>query len=311
LSKKIGIQNQGIIVVILIIIFYLGFMIYSDIGELIQKIQNLNILYIVPIFGIFTLSLFVRSIRQKILLKQIKVEITFKKNFLLYIAGLSMTITPMGAGETIKSYFLLKSNQIPISRTIPLVLAERFHDALAIAIIILFFAVITGLNLYIIPPLVLIVIISILGIIMKNVKKFKKFKDKIFKIKFLQSLQQGSESIDNSIIEYSKPKGFLINVVLSIIAWVLEGIVIYLSFKAFGIDFKFLEIIVYGFTSVLFGAISFIPGGVGITEISFSQILSDFGVELALINVAVIFWRLSTIWYATILGIITSKFMLK
>ena len=311
MKKSFKIKHQGLLIIICFAVFYLGFLIYSDIGDFITNIQNLDRLYILPIFTIFTFSLFVRSVRQKLLLKQINIDIPFKKNFLIYLAGLSMTITPMGAGETVKSYFLLKSDQIPVSKTIPIVLVERFHDALALVLIIMLFASLAGMEIYIILPLVLGIIMIIIITIIKNIKKFKFLKDKIFKIKFMKSLQQSSESFENSITQFSKPKEFLINIMLSLVAWVLEGIVIFLSFKAFGMNFEFLEIIVLGFTSALFGALSFVPGGVGVTEISLSQILSSYGVELALISSAIIFWRLSTIWYATILGIITSKFALK
>ena len=60
---------------------------------------------LLPIIFLFLLTGFgIQSLRQQILLKKIGVRIPLKENYLLYLAGLSMIVTPGGLGETIKSY---------------------------------------------------------------------------------------------------------------------------------------------------------------------------------------------------------------
>jgi len=54
------------------------------------------------------LGIIVLGFRQNILLKTVGIQISVKENILLYLAGLSMIITPVGAGQAIKSYYLKK-----------------------------------------------------------------------------------------------------------------------------------------------------------------------------------------------------------
>ena len=54
-----------------------------------------------------------------------------------------MIITPGGIGEIIKSHFLFKKYKEPISKTAPLVLIKRYHDAAGLLILALLFSVMT------------------------------------------------------------------------------------------------------------------------------------------------------------------------
>jgi uncharacterized protein (TIRG00374 family) len=77
----------------------------------------------------------------------------------------------------------------------------------------------------------------------------------------------------------------------------------------FDIKFDYILTTQLSFTSILFGAISFLPGGIGITEGSLVSFLVSRKIELSIASALVLFTRLSTLWYATILGFITTKFV--
>jgi uncharacterized protein (TIRG00374 family) len=62
---------------------------------------------------------------------------------------------------------------------------------------------------------------------------------------------------------------------------------------------------------VLFGAISFIPAGAGVTEISFVQLLSHYGIEISKATALVLLVRLSNVWFSTFIGVIATKFISK
>ena len=53
------------------------------------------------------------------------------------------------------------------------------------------------------------------------------------------------------------------------------------------------------------------PGGIGVTELSFIQLLSNYDIELSLISALIIFIRLTGIWFATALGFFAIKSILK
>jgi len=102
----------------------------------------------------------------------------------------------------------------------------------------------------------------------------------------LKFIHNESNEFKNSLHSLANKRSFLWGWFWSLFSWFLEGIVIFLCFKAFGLDFDLMLITVLGFSSALFGAISFIPGGIGVTELSLAQILSTYGLEVSIVSAA-------------------------
>ncbi len=61
----------------------------------------------------------------------------------------------------------------------------------------------------------------------------------------------------------------------------------------------------------IFGAISLIPGGVGVVEGGFTVLLTQQSLPLSLAISIVIFIRLTTVWFATIIGFIAMYFNMR
>jgi uncharacterized protein (TIRG00374 family) len=88
---------------------------------------------------------------------------------------------------------------------------------------------------------------------------------------------------ENSSLEFNKSlfllftrKTLLSGWILSMVAWLFEAIGIFLCFQSFGLNDDFFFTTVFGLPSTLLGTISFIPGGAGVTELIFVQLLSSW-----------------------------------
>jgi uncharacterized protein (TIRG00374 family) len=222
-----------------------------------------------------------------------------------------MVISPGGMGEIIKSHFLLKNHNISISKTAPIVFVERFHDALAVVSILILFQFINEISFLTIPIYVIGIILISCLFLAKNRKILEMFSSKLTKIKFFKTYEQNSREFNESVFLLLKKKSVLYTWVLSLIAWMFDAIAIFLCFLAFDINFDFVLTTIVGFSSILFGALSFIPAGVGVTEISFVNLLVQHNIEFSLATALVFFVRLASIWYATLIGVITTKFVYK
>ena len=97
---------------------------------------------------------------------------------------------------------------------------------------------------------------------------------------------------------------------IGIVSWTLEAIAIYLVFLAFNIDLGFILTTIIAYAAILFGGVSLLPGGVGITEISATTLLTKEGVELSLATSIIIMMRIVTIWFYTATGFIASRFFI-
>ena len=92
---------------------------------------------------------------------------------------------------------------------------------------------------------------------------------------------------------------------LTLFTKILALIIIYLIFDSFGLGLDILKSGQIFFTSQIIGLLTFIPGGIVVTETSLLALLQRENISFALASVAVITLRFFTIWLATIIGIIS------
>jgi len=295
---------------IIFVIFYVIFAMYYDANQFLESLDKINPYFIIPILLCFTTSILIKSLRQMLFLRHLGIKIPLKQNTIIYLAGLSMLITPAGLGEMIKSHFLLKKYNQPVSKTLPLVLVERYHDALAILSILFIFSIITGTTFLTIPILIIGTLLFVSLIVIRSRKLFPMFQKVIRKVKIFQTLENHSIEFNKSLVSFTSKKIFFSGWVVGMVAWSVDGLGIFLCFQAFELDFDFFTSALLGLASILIGALTLIPGGVGVTEVSFVQLLSLYGIESSIGSALALFFRLLSIWYVTCIGFVATKFAL-
>lgn len=296
-------KNKTFYLIFGIISIYIIFVFFSDISKISEHLLEMDIIFLLIILPIEICAFFLRSIRQKILLENIGINISLKENFKMYVAGLSMTVTPGGSGNIIKSHFLKKYHNYSNSKTIPLVFVERFHDLLAVTTIIS----LSTFFFYLWQSVVLIIIALIFLIFFYSIFRSRSLLEKILsriqKIKFLSKFAPSLE-FSESLVVMTKWKITIKSWAISFSSWFIEVISFYFVFKAFGINLNFIEIGQLVYTSILVGSLSFLPGGLGFTEVSLISLLVEKGYELSIITTLVLMLRIVTIWFATSMGFI-------
>ena len=294
-----------------ILIFYVIFIAYSDFEEFSINISQFDFSYLPIILAFVFLGIMIKSLRQQLLYKQIGVFISFKTGILLFISGLSMEATPGGSGELIKSYYLKKKFGYPLAKTFPTVIMERLLDLTGIAGILL----IVGLLLdnYSIISLMLI-LLSTLSLIFASGKKKKLFN-------FLLSIIEKIPILKKQVVSFSKSyqvfgeltsgKIMTKTLGLSFFVWMTDAIMIYFIFMGFNLNFDIIFSTFSMYSSLLLGVLTMIPAGIGVTEVSFVEILKSEGVDTATSTSLIILFRLVTIWFLTVLGFCATRYFLK
>lgn len=304
-------MNKAIIIVFLILVFYIGFIAYSDFSKFSSNISQFKFEFLPIILGLSFASYFMMGIRQKILLKRLGIELEIKESLLLYFSGLSMSVTPGGVGEAIKSYYLKKKYGHSVSKTFPLVFIERFHDLAVVISVIAFTLIFLQISEVIIIVSIIIPLIIIAYILVRIKKLFIKTINFFKRIKKLEKVFDNISKSYDGMYEMLDPKTTIKVWAIGIVSQVFFALSIYSIFLAFNQDFGFIFTTEVVYSSILFGAISLLPGGVGLTEISTVNFLTDKGMEISLATSIVIMSRLATIWFSTIMGLITTKIFLK
>ena len=91
------------------------------------------------------------------------------------------------------------------------------------------------------------------------------------------------------------------------IAWTIDALTAYMIFLSFGMNLDFITTTLITHSSVLFGTISFLPAGIGLTEVSFVNLLNIYGVDISLSTSVIIMIRLLSTWFPTSLGFIFTR----
>ena len=300
-KKSLLIGILGIIVIYAIIL--IGF----DINIISEKIGDFDFQYLPIIISLIPLTWGVLFLRWNLLLKNSDIDIPLKDNFMIFISGFALGVTPGKVGELIKSQLLKNKFNIPRTKTAPLVIVERFYDFFAIAIISLFGILVFEYSIYIFG--ILAIGISIFLIITSSEKIFLKFLNKIEKINFLKNFSNELPKSFNVIQKSTRGKIFPLSITLSVIFWFLDSIIAYLTLLSFGIDIIDYFVLMSIYTSsIILGVISFLPLGIGVVEGSLVGFLSLNGIEFHLATAIVVFIRFFTRWIGVMAGFIGLKF---
>ena len=268
----------------------------------------------VGISGIFialTLSLvnyLLRFFRWQMYLISMNCEISFWLNLRIYIAGFALTATPGKSGEMIRG-LLLKPYGVKLSKSLSAFLSERLSDLLAILILALF-----GLTSYpktqVISIAGLIVVLLFFFLVSSNFflgYLYLKIRKKSYGFLFLRKVFKFLVQVRNC----HNPFLIIKASVLSLIAWTAEAFALYTILLFLDVELNISFVIFIYAISMLAGAISFIPGGLGATEAVMISILIWKGVGKPEAVASTLIIRLTTLWFAVVLGVISLSFFKK
>ena len=300
-------DNRIIWVVIASVGLYGVFLFFSDFNIISEQISNFKYEFLPLILLLVSISWTPLLVRWQILLKKNDINIPIKKSFLLFLGGMSMSITPGHVGELIKSQLMKTIYNIPRTKTAPIIFVEKFYDLTGAIIASIIGIIILGMDtsLILISVSILIVIIfliyyrPIFEFILKRVTKTKFFS------KYSENLSDSYEIVRNS----TTPQISSISFGLSVLYWIIISVAVHFILLSFGIEsISVLKTISIYSSSVIIGAISFIPGGLGITEGSLIGLFSLEGIDISLALILSVMIRILTMWYSVSIGFICLKF---
>jgi len=293
-----------------VIIFYVIFILISDVEKISEHFLQIRIEFLFLVFPLVFLSHIVKSFRQKELLSNLDEKIPSTQNLMIYMAGLSLINTPGGVGTFIKSIYLKKQFQVPTNKSISVIFMERYHDLLAGTSIIL-----VSVSIYFSPVSIYLIVISsaiLVGIyVMIRSKRFSEFiHKKLSKIKFISEKLPDSLPSDTFSV-LTNPRNMIKGWLFSVFGWGVDSLAVYAVFLALNIDLGYILTSQIYFTSLGYGVLSFLPGGIGVNESIAGFLLVQQGLELFVATSLVILTRLSTMWFVTIMGVGFTRYALK
>lgn len=291
-------KNKVWLIIIFAVAIYLIMGIYADFGELLSAIEHFNWIFFVLMIILTTIAYFVRFLKWNFFLKSVGVHLNLKDNLFVFFSGLGMIITPAKVGEIWKGWLIKDIDGTSLSKTVPVVIIDRVTDLIGLIILSAL-----GILYYKEGSYILIILILLF------IGFFVAIKSNIISGKIISILEKRAgkyskdiKTMHKTFEELMNPQNMTLMSFLSAFAWFFECLAFFFVIIGFGESLSVLiSTFIFSFAS-LAGAVSMIPGGLGVAEATFSGLLQYFGLTATISVGAAIIIRFGTLWYGAILG---------
>jgi uncharacterized protein (TIRG00374 family) len=280
---------------------YGGSMIASDLEAVGDSIAKLGFIGWVVVLALSLVNYGLRFLRWEMYLRRLFEPIPVMQSMAYYIGGFAFTTTPGKAGEAVRSLYL-KRHGMPFVHSLAAFFVERVVDLVAMVLL----ALLTALTFpdYQWPVLIVtLLLLAMLPVI--HAPTLHSFLDKLFSRFSSDTIRRGGKRFlellrSSSGLLRSTP--LYIGLALALVAWGAEGVAFYIILEQLNIETTIaLAVGIYS-VSVLAGALSFIPGGLGSTEAVMILLLKLVGADTPSAVAATLVCRLATLWFAVVIG---------
>jgi len=229
-------------------------------------------------------------------------------SFGIFMAGLSMAITPGKVGEFLKSYLLRRATRTPVSVTAPIIVAERITDGLAMLALAALGLGIVHYGWQILAVLSAVAVVGI-GLLQQRTLMFRLF-ERLERFPRIAGRIQSLHTLYESAYLLFRPLNLVPAIGIGVVSWLGECVAFFLILIGLGFAPSFTLMVTATFvlaTATMLGAISMLPGGLGAAEASVAGLLlllvHDHHMTADLAAAATLLVRFATLWFGVLLGL--------
>ena len=231
-------------------------------------------------------------------LRCLDVPLPWRPSLRVFLAGFTMAISPGKLGEVLKAVLVRDLVGTAVSRTASVVMAERLTDVAGLVAL-------GALGVTALPhgPVLLgsIALALVAAVVALRTPAVGRQARRLLPARLVEPVRlfvHGGRALLTT-------RALAIALGLSVVSWffeclafslILEGLAVALPLRA--------ATFVYAFAS-LAGAVSMLPGGLGVAEGSLTGLLAGLGTPLPEAAAATLFVRAATLWLAVALGVAT------
>lgn len=281
---------------------------FSDFGRVWQLLVSIEATWLPLIIAAVCFNYLLRFAKWCAFLHMVGVKIPLKDNLWVFFSSFTMVLSPGKIGELVKSFLLRGRFGVPVAQTAPVVMAERLTDLLGLICLCLI-----GFSQFAFGgrTIALVTIVIVLVIVLITREWFwRKLESLVGRFPGLKRLRPPIKIVQSSLKDLFSLKSLVFTTLLSAVSWAGEGVALFLIFKALEVDIAqllMISIFAHAFSSII-GALSFLPGGLLVTEGTLGMFFVYVKIADAQAVSATFLIRAVTLWFAVLLG--TTVFLL-
>jgi uncharacterized protein (TIRG00374 family) len=231
-------------------------------------------------------------------LRCLDIPLRWRPSLRVFLAGFTMAISPGKLGEVLKAVLVRDLAGTPVSRTASVVMAERLTDVAGLVVLAALGVSALPRGPALLGGIGLALIASVLALRSRAVGRQARRLLPARLVEPVRLFAHGGRALLTT-------RALTIALGLSVVSWFFEGLAFSLILDGLGVAMPLrAATFVYAFAS-LAGALSMLPGGLGVAEGSLTGLLAGLGTALPEAAAATLLVRGATLWLAVALGIVT------
>jgi uncharacterized membrane protein YbhN (UPF0104 family) len=287
-----------LLVMLLTVLVFFGLAGYGDLQEVSARLAQFPVTYLMAALALAVLNYLLRFVRWAYYLRVLGINVPFHISFFVFLSGLGMSITPGKVGEFLKSHLLRDRVGVVVASSTPAIAMERVTDVMSVVLLGL-----TGLAL--LPPAVSLALVAVSGLCGGAMLLItSRRSDWLLELPVLRRWKGPLSTSREGLRMLTAPRAMLIAVVLGGLAWLSEGVALWIILQGLNADVALLQALPVYAAATLIGAISTLPGGLVGTEGTMLALLQRVGIGPGPAAAATLLVRLVTLWFAVGIGLV-------
>jgi glycosyltransferase 2 family protein len=297
----------GVLIGVVVVV---GVVILSDAGALSRALREFDWRLLPLVLGLTILNYTMRFIKWQYYVRLLDITtLTRRDSLMIFLAGFTMVMTPGKVGELLKSYLVRVRVGVPMTRTSPVIFAERLSDGFALLVL-------SGIGLSVFRYgwqfLVAGAVAMVIGLLVLQRESWVHVI-----LRWLERTPVGRrrgeamvELYDNTRV-LLRPRPLMIAVAIGAVSWLGECAAFFLVLVGLGIpatwSIMMASIFVFA-ASTWIGGASMLPGGLGAAELTAAGLLlvviDDPAMTSTLAGTATLLIRFATLWFGVLIGVV-------
>ncbi len=297
--------SRSFVVIGFSVALYAALALFFGLDDIRRELAGYPIWQLAILGGLSLVNYALRFWRWEVYLRALDSRIPLRESIGLYFSTYVMVITPGKVGEVFKAGVLREKYGISLAKGLPIVLAERIYDFLAVLILAaagVFFwpGPMTGMT----TGLIAAASVPLFLALFQNQGIRARLLGRAARSELLARHRVGLDEAMDSMSRLLGVKQSFFSVTLSTLAWMCECLGLWLVCKGLGVPIPLGEAFFVYAAGTLVGSLSFLPGGLGGTEATIIWLLGTLAIPGATGAAVALLVRLFTLWLAVVIGLI-------
>ena len=244
-----------------------------------------------------------RGLRWHLFSRRLGLPTQLSQNLRHFIGGFAMSVTPGRVGELVRMRWLRRETGWSFERTAPLMLVDRASDLLAMALILALALALSTAGIAGAVPVVILALVA--AWVATHPRLMARAATLAYAVigrfaRLFARIRMAARSLS----AFRGPWVIAFAAALGLAGWMAEAIAFHLLLGWLGADIGLWAAVAIFIFSTLAGGLTGAPGGVGGAEAAMIALLTIEGVPLETSIPATLIIRVTTLWFAILLGLL-------